>query len=90
MVPRDFPSRRLRHAIRAWRYRRRYPWHASVPQVPADTTTLIRENEPTEDRPIPPTETRHRIHDLPILLTLLTLSGLFSLAEVNLVRVLLR
>ena len=27
MRARDFPSYRLRHRIRMWRYRRRYPWH---------------------------------------------------------------
>ena len=26
MRSRDFPSYRLRHAIRVWRYRRRHPW----------------------------------------------------------------
>ena len=27
MRARDFPSYRLRHGIRMWRHRRKYPWH---------------------------------------------------------------
>ena len=29
MQARDFPSYRLRHAIRVWRYRRKHPWQFS-------------------------------------------------------------
>jgi len=29
MRARDFPSYRLRHAIRVWRYERRHPWQFS-------------------------------------------------------------
>lgn len=34
----NFPSYRIRHRIRVWRYRRRYPWH------------FHRGTAPTEDR----------------------------------------
>ena len=30
MRARDFPSYRLRHAIRVWRYKRRHPWQFSA------------------------------------------------------------
>ena len=29
MQARDFPSYRLRHAIRVWRYKRQHPWQFS-------------------------------------------------------------
>jgi len=41
MRARDFPSYRLRHAIRVWRYKRRHPWQFNqrkeeVPQIDYD------------------------------------------------------
>jgi hypothetical protein len=32
MKARNFPSYRIRHAIRVWRYRRRHPWQFTEAQ----------------------------------------------------------
>jgi hypothetical protein len=43
MKARNFPSYRLRHAIRVWRYRRKYPWQfPKAQQAEPDKGDVVR------------------------------------------------
>ena len=48
MRARDFPSYRLRHAIRVWRYKRRHPWQFSDGTQQHDHVVRLPESEPLD------------------------------------------